>query len=99
MAALKSGGQVTITDARKALALLMKAGLMRATGVNEEGDTLWEVKPVSEIEMLWAVDRAMLVRLLTGAQETGFNPAKESLIPLILSEHSRGEIETLLSEA
>ena len=99
MAALKSGGQVTITDARKALALLMKAGLMRATGVNEEGDTLWEVKPVSEIEMLWAVDRAMLVRLLTGAQEIGLNPANESLIPLILSEQSKLEIETLLSEA
>ena len=99
MAASQSGGQVTVTDAKKALALFTKAGLMRAIGINEEGDVLWEVKPVTEGEMLWAVDRAMLVRLLTGARESGINPALEDILPLILSEHSKGEIDTLMSEA
>ena len=99
MAASQSGGQVTVTDAKKALALFTKAGLMRAIGINEEGDVLWEVKPVTEGEMLWAVDRAMLVRLLTGGRESGINPALEDILPLILSEHSKGEIDTLMSEA
>ena len=99
MTVSRSGDRVTLTDARKALTLLTKAGLMRPTGVNEEGDALWEVKPVTEREMLRTVDRTMLVRLLTGAQEAGLSPAKESLLPLFLSDHSKGEIETLLSEA
>ena len=99
MAASQSGGQLTVTDAKKAQQIFLKAGLMRALGKNEEGDVLWEAKPISEDEMLWAVDRAMLVRLLSGAQESGLNPAKEILLPLFLSEHSKGEIDTLLNEA
>ena len=98
MAASQSGGEVTVTDAKKALAIFTKAGLMRTMGKSEEGDVLWEVKPVSEDEMLWAVDRAMLVRLLSGAQESGLNSAKEILLPLFLSEHSKGEFDTLLKE-
>jgi len=98
-AVLTSDGQVTTTDVKKATELLTKAGLMRSPGVNEEGEMLWEVTPVSESEMLWAIDRAMTVRLLSGLKDAGIKLDKEQLLPLLLSEQNREEVDKLLAEA
>lgn len=99
MAVLKSGGQVTTTDIKKATALLTKAGLMHSPGANEEGEVLWEVTPISKLDMFWAIDRAMTVRLLSGVQDAGLKFDKEILSPLLLSEQSKRDINKLLTEA
>ena len=95
----KSGGQVTTTDVRKATELLMKAGLMQRSGTNTEGEILWGPAPVTESEMLWAIDRAMTVRLLSGIQDSKLKLDKECLRQLLLSEQSKRDVDKLLSEA
>jgi len=94
-----SKGQVTTTDVKKAIGLLMKANLMRSPGVNNEGEILWEVFPVTEMEMLWAIDRAMVVRLLSGLRDSELRLDKEVLRPLLLSEQSKRDVDMLLTEA
>ena len=98
-AVLRCDGQVTTTDVKKATELLMKAGLMRSPGANEEGETLWEITPVPGNEMLWAIDRAMTVRLLSGLMDAGIKLDKEQIRPLFLSEQSREETDKLVAEA
>ena len=95
----KSGGQVTTTDVRKATELLMKAGLMQRSGTNTEGEILWGPAPVTESEMLWAIDRAMTVRLLSGIQDSKLKLDKACLRQLLLSEQSKRDVDKLLSEA
>lgn len=95
----KSGGQVTTTDVRKATELLMKAGLMQRSGTTLEGEILWGPTPVTKSEMLWAIDRAMTVRLLSGIQDSKLKLDKECLRQLLLSEQSKRDVDKLLSEA
>jgi len=95
----KSDGQVTTTDVRKATELLMKAGLMQRSGTNTEGEILWGPTPVTKSEMLWAIDRAMTVRLLSGIQDSKLKLDKECLRQLLLSEQSKRDVDKLLSEA
>ncbi len=92
-------GQITTTDIKKALALLMKAGLVRAKGVNNEGEVLWEITAIPEQDMLWAIDRAMSIRILSGLDERSGQLDKNSLYPLLLSEQGKKEIDQLLFEA
>lgn len=99
MAVRKSDGQVTTTDIKKATALLTKANLMQSSGTNDEGEMLWEVTPVTVLEMLWAIDRAMTVRLLAGIQNAKLKLDRECLRQLLLSEQSKREVDKLLSEA
>lgn len=99
MVVLKSGGQITTADAKKALELFTKAGLMRAVGVNNEEEVLWEVLPVTENEMLWAIDRAMTVRLLSSIQQSQLKLKGKELHQLLLSEQSIKNMDKLLAEA
>ena len=92
-------GSVTTADVNKASQLLYKAGLMRRHGANEEGEVLWQVSPVSEAEMLQAVDRAMMVRLLAGLEETNSHLKRKHLSPLLLGHYNDGQIQTLLEDA
>jgi uncharacterized protein (TIGR00288 family) len=98
-AALVCNGHVTTTDVKKATELLMKAGLMRCPGTNKEGEKLWEVAKVPVNEMLWAIDRAMTARLLSGLKDTEITLDKNQLRPLLLSEQSREDLERLFAEA
>ena len=92
-------GEVTTTDVRKAAGLLLKAGIMEVRGTNEEGEAMWQVPPLSEPEVLYAVDRAMMVRLLAGLEDTRSPLEKRHLAPLCLGKHSGLEIDALLKEA
>lgn len=92
-------GQITSTDVKKATDLLFKAVLMRSPGANEDGEILWEVAPGAEKDMLWAMDRAMTVRLLSGVSDGGLKLHKECLGPLLLSDQSREDMDRLLTEA
>jgi len=55
---------------RKAADLLFKGGFVECHGKNEHGETRWRVTGASDDNMIRAVDRAMLVRLLAGLDET-----------------------------
>lgn len=92
-------GSATTADVRKASQLLFKASLMNRPGTNDEGEALWQVSPVSEAEMLHAVDRAMVVRLAAGIEETHGLLERRHLSPLFLGQHRDGEIDNLLKEA
>jgi hypothetical protein len=59
-------GEVTTADVNKAVGLLLKAHLVTVPGTDHEGESLWQVSSVPEAQMLHAVDRAMLVRLIAG---------------------------------
>ena len=90
---------VTTMDVKKAAVLLRKAGVLQQQRVNEEGDTLWAVNPVSEELMLRAVDKAMTERLLSGVQSAGLKLDKKSICPLLLAKYSGGEVDKLIAEA
>jgi hypothetical protein len=92
-------GEVTTTDVRKAAGLLLKAGIMEVRGANDESEVMWQVSPLSESEVLYAVDRAMMVRLLAGLEDTRSPLEKSHLAPLCLGKHSSPEIDALLKEA
>jgi uncharacterized protein (TIGR00288 family) len=92
-------GQVTTADIRKAASLLMKAGLFLAPDANEDGESPWKVTPVADEDMLWAIDRAMAVRLLAGIQKAGLKLDEKSLQPLLLSEQAKKDVGKLLTEA
>ncbi len=98
-AVLKCDGQVTTTDVKKATALLMKAGLMRNLGTNQEGEKLWKVTSIPESEVLWAIDLAMIVRLLSGLKDAGIKLNKQQLRPLLLSKLDGEELDKLLIQA
>lgn len=92
-------GQVTTPDVRKAMQLLIKAGVMLSPGANCEGETLFEATPVPDEEVLWAIDRAMTVRLLAGIQKAGLKLDKKRLQPLLLSEQAKKDVDKLLTQA
>jgi len=95
----KSGGQITTSDSKKALELLTKAGLMRAVGLNDTEEVLWEIFPLSEPEIFWAIDRAMTVRILSGLQELGQEMDRMNLAALLFSQQGKSDIDKLLSES
>lgn len=92
-------GEVTTADVRKAATLLFKAGLVSRPGVNEEGEALWQVGTAPSAQMLQAVDRAMVVRLIAGLDQVHTRLDREHLTPLLLGNLTDNEIDALLSEA
>lgn len=92
-------GEVTTSDVRKAVALFMKAGLMRVTGKTSAGEASWRIAELTEGDMLRAVDRAMLVRLAVGLDEEGKDLEISHLRPLFLRQCSNEEVQALLTEA
>ena len=92
-------GSVTAADVNKASNLLLKAHLVQIPDVNEQGDRLWQVSSVSVGEMLYAVDRAMLDRLIAGLDETGDTLDREHITPLLLGNHDDKVFDQLLKVA
>lgn len=89
---------VTTTDVRKSADLLSKAGLVEAHGKKQEGETLWCAMAVDEGKLLRDMDRAMLVRLIVGLEESSMSLAIPHAQPLLLGRYGTSEIKTLLSE-
>ncbi len=92
-------GAVTTADVRKAAALLRKAGIASKTGVNDEGEALWQVGTAPSAKMLQAVDRAMVVRLIAGLDQVHARLERNHLRPLLLGCSADSEIDALLGEA
>jgi hypothetical protein len=84
---------------RKATGLLLKAGLVQHQGKNAEEENLWRVIPASDETMLRAVDRAMLVRLMAGLDETSTALDVPRLQPLLFGKYDATDLTPLLAEA
>ncbi|MCP4284966.1 MAG: hypothetical protein GY792_11005 [Gammaproteobacteria bacterium] len=95
----RCNGDVTSAEVNKALGLLLKAGLFRYPQTDEDKEVLWQSTPLSEAEMLYAVDLAMLVRLLAGLEEEKITLEQNGLAPLFLGKHSDSEINNMLEDA
>ena len=93
----RCAGDVTTTDANKATILLLKAGLMKRSNTKDE--YLWQVSPVPETDMLYAVDKAMIVRLLVGLEEMHIPLDINYLSPLFLVKRTDKETKQLIDEA
>lgn len=93
------GGEVTTTDVNKVAALLLKAGLLKRPNTSEDEEFLWQVSMVPEADMLYAVDKAMIVRLLVGLEEMHSPLVREYLTPLFLVKRTDEEIDQLVEEA
>jgi uncharacterized protein (TIGR00288 family) len=92
-------GGVTTADMRKAADLLFKAGFVEHQGKNENGESLWRVTGDSDDKMIRAVDRAMLVRLLVGLDETSSSLDTSHLQPLLLGQYRAADLDGLITEA
>ena len=89
---------VTTAEVRKAAGLLLKAGLLIRSGINEGGDAVWQVSAVPEPEMLDAVDQAMVVRLTAGLNGTSGPLQRKHLAPLLHRSQSPSEIDQWIRE-
>jgi len=97
--AMLCDGNTTTTDVRKASDMLFKGGLMQTTETNESGENIWQICRAAEGDMLDAVDKAMLVRLLAGLDEIALPVDPEKLRPLLLSDRANEGMDGLIEEA
>ncbi|MGR9073909.1 MAG: NYN domain-containing protein [Gammaproteobacteria bacterium] len=93
---------LTATEVKKVMSMLFKAGLMRKCE-NQHGpdgdESYWSVNLLEKEKVSYAIDRAMLCRLLSGLEEYSV-PLKKEIIPLLLLEKRTPiEIEMLIAEA
>lgn len=96
---VRCNNDVTTTDAKKAVSLFFKAGLIHASKTDKEDEALLRVSSLPENEMLNAVDLAMLVRLIAGLEEQNCDLERGYLAPLFLRKHNEIEIDVMLEEA
>lgn len=93
---------LTAADVRKVMSMLFKAELMTKTE-NQHGpdgdETYWKVKSLSKEKVSYAIDRAMICRLLSGLEEFSVPFKKEAVPSLLLQRRVPGEIDTLIREA
>jgi len=95
----RCGGDITTTEARKAMQMIFKAKLVTIMGTNEEGESLWKIRSSSEDEMLRSVDLAMLVRLSAALSEQGMPLVMDHIAPLLLRKRTDNDIDALVDEA
>lgn len=94
------GSETTLTEVRKALALLLKTRLFLYHDTNEEGDSLWKInRSVSQAELFKAVDIAMAVRLLNACTELSIPLAPEHLAELVLGSPEVDYLADVLKRA
>jgi uncharacterized protein (TIGR00288 family) len=94
-----SGSRYTTTDIRKVINLLFKAGLMEPSHKSDGEETCWKAISHPLKNVIFAIDKAMLVRLLTGLNETSIPLETKYLSPLLLQTRTSEEIDKLVWEA
>lgn len=93
---------LTTTDARKAISMLFKAGVMKKIEHQHGSDgeeSCWKVMPLPKEKVIFAIDRAMLSRLLPGLEEVAVPFKKACVLPLLLQSRSLDELDNLILEA
>jgi uncharacterized protein (TIGR00288 family) len=93
---------LTAADVKKVMSMIFKAGLMTKTE-NQHGpdgdETYWKVSLLPMEKVLFAIDRAMVSRLLSGLEEFSVPFKKEGISSLLLQNRQNGELDRLISEA
>ncbi len=102
--AISNGGSTNLTavDVRKVMSMLLKAGLMIKVDnqYGPDGDeTYWKVSSLPMEKVLFAIDRAMVSRLLSWLDELSVPFKKECVALLLLQARQQLKLDTLISEA
>ncbi|WP_446809118.1 NYN domain-containing protein [Methylomonas sp. 2BW1-5-20] len=102
--AITSGTSTNLTaaDVKKVMSILFKAGLATKTENHHgpDGDeTYWKFNSLPIEKVLFAIDRAMVSRLLSWLDEFSVPLIKECIALLLLQARQQGELDTLISEA
>ncbi len=94
--------KLTSTDVKKVTQMFFKANLM-AKSDNEcvvDGDeNYWKMNPMPFEQVLYAIDRALLARLLSGLEEAAMPLKKDIVSILLLKNRSIQELDKLINEA
>lgn len=91
---------VTSTDIKKAISILMKARLFTAVprnSKNDSGDKLWKLE--NKQHFLQDVDLALLVRLLASPSENNMEPSEHAISELLYGKYTKPELRQLMSTA
>jgi uncharacterized protein (TIGR00288 family) len=102
--AISNGGSTNLTavDVRKVMSMLLKAGLMIKIE-NQHGpdgdETYWKVSSLTIEKVLFAVDRAMVIRLMTWLEEFSVPFKRECIALLLLQSLPLGKLDALIAEA
>jgi hypothetical protein len=78
-----SSTNITAADVKKVMSLFFKAGLMikKENHYGPDGEeTYWKVNMIPKEKVSYAIDRAMICRLLSGLEEFSI-PFKKALLP------------------
>lgn len=94
--------KLTSADVKKVTSMFFKANLMvkidNLHGPDGE-ETYWKLNSLPLDQVLYAIDRAMIIRLLSGLEEAAI-PLKKEIIPsLLLKERPALELDKLIDEA
>lgn len=100
-----AGGEaskLTAVDVKKVMSMLMKAGVITKVE-NQHGpdgdESYWRVTSLPIDQVSFAIDRAMVIRLLSWLEEFSVPFCKESIAPLLLLRRPQGKLDALITEA
>lgn len=93
---------LTAADVKKVMSMLMKAGVITKVE-NQHGpdgdESYWKVGSFPIEQVAFAIDRALVSRLLSGLDEFFVPLKKESIVPLLLQRRPQGKLDMLIAEA
>jgi len=101
---ISSGAPTKLTsiDVKKVTGIFFKANLM-IKAENEHGpdgdENYWKINSIPLEQVLYAIDRAMIIRLLSGLEEAALPLNKEIIQALLLKKKSIPELDKLINEA
>jgi uncharacterized protein (TIGR00288 family) len=93
---------LTAADVKKVMSLFFKAGLMIKKENHQgpdEDETYWKVNVLPKEKVSYAIDQAMICRLLSGLEEFSVPFKKECVTPLLLQSRQAGELNKLITDA
>lgn len=92
-------GDITAADIKKALALIYKARLITIERDTAEDEAVWKVEPVAEKELLVAIDKAMIPRLIKACDEKSIPVEMGKIRKLLFSSGNEATYKAWIEEA
>jgi uncharacterized protein (TIGR00288 family) len=92
-------GDITSSEIKKAMSLFFKARLITIERDAADDDAMWKVNSVKENELLVAIDKAMVPRLISACDERGISVEIDQLEKLLISSGNGATIKTWIEEA
>jgi hypothetical protein len=81
------------------MSLFFKARLITIERDAADDDAMWKVNSVKENELLVAIDKAMVPRLISACDERGISVEIDQLEKLLISSGNGATIKTWIEEA